>query len=651
MNLFYRRPLAFSATLFALTAVLAFRMNRACKLLLLSLSALAFLILLGVFLWKRRSSALFCALLCLGAILLSSISSVLFFEQRYDALHDRIGENCQVEGYVLERMSGDVFYSYLRVHITEMNGRAESFDAIVELAFPSSLQAGDGFVLQGVPRDYTADEWFDEKMFRLADGCFLIFTVENAEHYARTELSHQNLTLFAAALNQRLSYLLRETVAGEEGGLCAALLLGNRTWLSDTTALAFRRAGISHLLALSGLHVSILIAFLEGFLRWLRAPRKLRAILIPLAALGYLLLTGCAVSTCRAVLMVCVLYLALLGGSRYDAFTALSTILALILLVHPWSVCDLSLWMSFLSAASIVIFSPALTEALQRNRRLQRLPKRLAKVLSACLSALFVGFVANLALMLLSASVFGELSLASIPATLLLSIPITCLLICSLLCLCLLALPLLPQICQALASLHLEVASFFSSQEAVMLPANDLPTQAILLLVTLSLIAIAVLPLRHPIQQVVRFLPAGFALAVLVSVCVTQFAPQYGAKTQTITTYFGELELHCEHGEAVLINYARGNTSKSFEIKQLALQSRCTDIDDLVFSRYYNQSTYFLARLCMSMRVEELHLPVPTTEKELAIAARLEQEASLYGVTVLYDAAVFLHSDSNRTTG
>ncbi len=641
MNLFYRRPLALASILFTLTAVLAFRLNREIKLLLIFLSMLSFLTVLLIFLLKRRSAIGFCALLCLGAVLLSSFSSLLFFDRRYVALRDKTGEECRVEGYVLERMSGDVFYSYLRVHVTEMDGKSESFDAIVELAFPSSLQVGDGFILSAVPREYTTDETFDEKIFRLSDGCFLILTVDAQADCARTETRHKSLTLFAAALNQRLSYLLRETVGGEAGGLCAAVLLGNRTWLSDTTALAFRRAGISHLLALSGLHVSILIAFLEFLLRRLRTPRKLRALIIPLSALGYLLLTGCAVSTCRAVLMVCVLYLALLGGSRYDAFTTLSVILALILLIHPWSVCDLSLWMSFSAAASIIIFSPALTDALRDKAFLQRMPRMLSKIITACLSALFVGFVANLSLLLLSAAVFGEISLASIPATLLLSIPITCLLVCSLFCLLFPCLPILPFVCSKLAELHLEVASFFSSMEAVMLPVNDPLTQAILLLLTLALVAIAVLPLRHPIKQMVCILPALFMLAVIASICVTQFSPRYQAQTQTLTTYFGEIELKTEHGESVLINRVRNNASEAFEIKHAALQARCTDIDDLVFTRYYNQSTYFLARLCMEMRVEALHLPVPTTDRERAIAARLEQEAALYGVSVLYDAYKF----------
>jgi ComEC/Rec2-related protein len=197
--------------------------------------------------------------------------------------------------------------------------------------------------------------------------------------------------IWASKLNTRLSYGLRNAIGGEVGGVGAALLLGNRSWLSEDTVLAFRRAGVSHLLALSGLHVSILIGFLELVFRKLKLPHTARAVTVPLFALGYLALSGFAVSTWRAVLMICVLYLAYLFRADYDAFTALSLTLALILAVTPYAVLDLSLWMSFLAAGSIIVFSPAVSSFLWRWKRRTRLPAPLFRVLSAIASAFAVG--------------------------------------------------------------------------------------------------------------------------------------------------------------------------------------------------------------------------------------------------------------------
>lgn len=649
MQIYRFRPLALAATLFALTAVLGMRLSSSVKLVLLILSAglLAASALIRI-LRRRPSLRLMVTMLCLAAILLSLLSSYLFFNVRYADLQEHIGQTRAAEGYVLERIGSGPFYSYLRVRITDFEGGGAPFDALLEMTYPSTLQVGDGFTATVVPRGYTAEDDFNEQIFRLSNGCLLILTVSDSADCSRTDRTHNGIEILSVKLNQRLSYALRNAIGGEEGGLCAALLLGNRTWLSDDSVLHFRRAGISHLLALSGLHVSILIGFVDFLLKRLRAPYLLRAILIPTLALGYLLLTGCAMSTCRAVLMVCILYFALLSRSRYDSFTAICTVLALILLVTPYAVYDLSLWMSFLAAASIIVFSPALTKWMETSVLLSKLPRLIAKLVGALASALFVGFVANLALMLLSASVFGELSLASIPATLALSVPITLTLICSAAVLILPALPLLPQICASLANLHLEVAQYFSDFEWVMLPANDGYTQIPLTAITLALVLLAVCRVRRPLRLLSTLFPCLLILVILVSTAVTHHSPRYDEQKTLLTTYFGNIEIYTEHGEAVVINRARNNISEAHAIKNAAKEGRATDVDHLIYPRYYNQSTFFLARLCANIRVETLHLPSPETDRERAIAARIAEEAELHGVEVAYDAAYWLARYDDR---
>ena len=132
------------------------------------------------------------------------------------------------------------------------------------------------------------------------------------------------------------------------------------------------------------------------------------------------------------------------------------------------------------------------------------------------------------------------------------------------------------------------------------------------------------------------------AMAVLSSVTVTQVIHR-NVLTETVETGFGNLYLFTDAGEAVLINRARGSASGAYQIKQAATEVRCTEIEHLVFVRYYNQGTYLIASLAAQMRVRMLHLPKPLGESEQAIAARLAQEASLHGIEVVYDAQEYLN--------
>ena len=641
MQIFHNRPLALSMCLFAVVAVAALRMERSVKfvLLLLSFCALLFVVFLSV---KRRRAGrrIFLSFLCIVAVFAALFSSFLFFNVRYANLQTLNGSECEVEGTVLERIDSAAYDSHLRVRVTSLNGEKESMDAILECSYISPLQVGERFRITVIPREYTETEEFDEESYRLADGCLLILTSASSQTCEILSKSDDGLLIQSLKYNTRLSYSLQQAIGGEAGGMASALLLGNRAWLFDDTALDFRRAGVSHLLALSGLHVSILIGFLEFLLRKLRVPKIARAVLIPLAAVGYLALTGFAVSTCRAVLMIYVLYLALLLRTRYDAFTALCTALTLILLITPYAVADISMWMSFLAAGSIIVFSPAVVSALEKLQQKRKFSVRLFAIIKGVVSSVAVGVVANLALLLLTASVFGEISLTSVPATLLLSIPVTLLMILATILLCLPFLPLLPSVCATIGDLILYLAERFSNIRHVLLPVGDIPTRIVLVLLTVVLILLAVLPLQ---RKRWTLLPIALSIAAVVSsLSVTYLPPQSDPTLTILPAGRGEVRLYTQNGEAVLVNATSGNASEAFEIKSAALDARCTEIRDLVLCRYYNQATYFIARLSARMRVAYLHLPEPTTAREKAIAARLTQEAELHGIRVIRDAEIWL---------
>lgn len=641
MQIFRNRPLALSACLLALCAVLTRPLSGTYKLVLLLLAAGALVVLLAVSLIRRRMGRGICLLsLCLGGVLLALASSYLFFNVRYAKVQALVETECTAEGVVTERMYSVSYGAQLAVRLDELNGESCRVGAILECEYASSLQVGDCFSVTAVPREFTKDELFDEANYHLADDCLLVMTVPASDACHYLGQAENDPLIWASKLNTRLSYGLRNAIGGEVGGVGAALLLGNRSWLSEDTVLAFRRAGVSHLLALSGLHVSILIGFLELVFRKLKLPHTARAVTVPLFALGYLALSGFAVSTWRAVLMICVLYLAYLFRADYDAFTALSLTLALILTVTPYAVLDLSLWMSFLAAGSIIVFSPAVSSFLWRWKRRTRLPAPLFRVLSAIASAFAVGALANLALLLLSASVFGEISLASIPATMLLSIPVTCLLVLSAISLLLPFLPILPWLCGVLGELVLEIASRCSEIERVLLPVNDLPTYLFLLILTAVLIIFAVARVKRPIWSLL--IPIISAAAVCSSLCVPNLSTaQYRT---ALRAGKGEVRLYATRGDAVLINDTSGNASEAYEIKVAANDAHCTEIDDLVFCGYYNQATYFIASLAAKIRVERVHFPTPTDERERAIAARLAEEAELHGIEVFYDAEQYLRA-------
>ncbi len=628
MHLFYRRPLAAAACLFSLAAVLLLRLPSWSALLLLAVSVAAAL-LFAVLLFRRRSARILTALLCSMALLLSSLSSYLFFHVRYAAVRETIGAPQIFSGTVISRDRALPYASFFTVSVSEWNGEAVSLTLRMECEYASALSPGDRFEALGTLRETEITDAYDEETELLSNGILGVFTVAQKEDCRRLERSDRSLRVLLSELRERLSYRLSSAIGGEEGRLASALLLGNREAPDDRTILAFRRTGVSHLLALSGLHISILIGIFDGLLRRLRVAKLPRLLAVSVAALLYLLLTGCALSTLRALLMLFLLYAGFLLRGDYDSFTGLSLSLAGILFVTPYAVTDIGMWMSYLAAGSIVIFSPALSAFLDKTRKKSRLPTALRRRLEGILSALFVGIVANLGLMLLQALVFGEISLVSVPVTLLLSLPTACVLFTSLFAL---LFPFLAPLAQLPAKAMLLVTDAIADTDGLLVSMKNGWVLAGLVLLTLLLILLAVTKQKRPLLW--GLLPVS--LAFLVTTLSMLWGSTWNRSVQIdyLRGGKGEILLVGRGAHAVAFDFSEGGADEAYALSAVASERGATELELLVITHYHNMTTHFLSVLTSRIRVQEVFLPPPQTEEEQSIAIRIREEAERCGIKI-----------------
>lgn len=142
---------------------------------------------------------------------------------------------------------------------------------------------------------------------------------------------------FLERLRERLGEVIDASV--EDHGVLSAMLLGDKSALDEETKSLYQDAGISHILAISGLHMSLLGLGLYKLLK------KRLGMGYPLAAgitvwflTAYTIMTGCGVSTLRAVLMLLVFLLAELLGRGYDLLNSLGMAVFVLLWENPFLV-------------------------------------------------------------------------------------------------------------------------------------------------------------------------------------------------------------------------------------------------------------------------------------------------------------------------
>lgn len=162
-------------------------------------------------------------------------------------------------------------------------------------------------------------------------------------------------------------HLLADFASRENGGFLSAVLLGERSGLTQTQVDAFRQTASSHILAISGLHISQTVAFLVILLGVFPISRKTtRYLLYPFVFLLYLL-AGAGVSVFRASVMTLFSVTGLLLRVRSDSVTALCFSAALLVMANPYAVESPSFLLSYASTFGVVYCGVPISEYLRRR--------------------------------------------------------------------------------------------------------------------------------------------------------------------------------------------------------------------------------------------------------------------------------------------
>ena len=163
---------------------------------------------------------------------------------------------------------------------------------------------------------------------------------------------------FLMQIRKRLS----ESIAGCQGtdGILSAMLLGEKSQLDEEIKSLYRLAGIGHILAISGLHVTMLGIGLYRLLRRCGVRYASCAVFVSFVMLSYGWMTGGSMSTCRAVGMLLVYLLADVLGRGYDMLSALGLVVIVLLWDNPFLIHYSGFWLSVVAVLGVGVTGPVL---------------------------------------------------------------------------------------------------------------------------------------------------------------------------------------------------------------------------------------------------------------------------------------------------
>ena len=256
----------------------------------------------------------------------------------------------------------------------------------------------------------------NDPTYHQGSGIFLIINANDPVKIDKTD--ERAFRYFPVRLRKQILDKLDAIFPSDVSGFAKSLLLGDTRSLSTADDAALKISGIRHIVAVSGLHISILISFIYIFVR---DRRYISAIIcIPLILL-FAALAGFTPSVVRA----CVMQIAIIIGKEleadYDAPTALSLAVLVLVGINPLVLTSVSFQLSVACVIGIMLFCEKIHDFLMRTRLGPAKGKSLkSKVIRTCVQSTSVTLSTLATTLPISAYYFGTVSLISILSNMLL---------------------------------------------------------------------------------------------------------------------------------------------------------------------------------------------------------------------------------------
>lgn len=666
MNIFYCRHLALFCTVFAIFSICGCFIEYDNKLKVIIVLSIVFviLILITVIFKKYRTKFLKSGICVLFAIL-SLFSQFIKIDTHLHNVETYFGEKVDVTAVVEKVTLSKNFLSIYSVKIEKINDISVNTMAILELEYNAELEAGD--IIVGNLYINEIENYSDSVNYYKSQNIMLhLYQPDRLE----TVGIKKSLWNKFEEINCLLSDVITDQIDGDAGKFVSALTLGNKDLLDNNIVRDFRRAGISHVLAISGMHLSVFVFFLDYILKKLYTPKGIRSGIVVLIALFYLALTGFSLSTARAFIMTALIYLAYIFQADSDLLTNLFFSLFIILILSPASVYDTGLWLSFLAVVGIFVaqyfikvFSdllysvyhrkkPKNNYALKLAKRKLYLLKKLIRVTISICSGILITFFATTFICLPSLLYFDEISLISIFTNLIVSPFVTLILyLVPIFLLTNFVQPIhniLGSIIEILSDFLLKLISTISSFRRITVSMNYSFAKPIIVTLAILLAICLVFKLKH---KWIIFIPP--IVASLIFASFVTFDTVFFQNIIQID-YIGETEsemlLLRDGNQYSIIDISTGATAYSNQAYKLSFKNCATEINSYVITHYHNYHSNSIQKVLKKAMVRTLYLPYPQSIDEYYIMSTLITKADAENVDiVIYDAFTDIQISNNTT--
>lgn len=620
MNIFKNRPLAFLCAVYITTFFISFYISSRVKAVIIAVD-----IIVGAFLIVKRK---YLSAVCI-CMMLALLYGYLYFDVYVDNVKALAGSETNVSFEV-------VSISFINDDIAYLDGKLITEDGNnntvchFTASRPGDIKTGDILNADVKFTDIVCVDGFDAEQYYHSKNIWIEGKIESP---VVTDHSKHPIRNMIEAIREYCSRSFSKYTDEGTAALLNALSIGDKSGIDDSVRRDFRRLGLSHMLAISGMHLAVIMGCITAFTDILRLNKRICSVIVSLLCFSYIFISGVAASVVRAGIMFILMSLATLVRRKGDSLTNLFVTVFLIITVSPSGIFDVGLILSFTSSLGIIV----IVGSFMRSERSENGPMLLRKAgmvlitpILTTLSAMGLSFIPLIGF-------FDEVSLVSVISNICL-IPFITVLLFILPCFLLVSFfPLLP----ALIGVYLDLVVYIIYRIVEVLSA--IPNASINLnypffpytFIGFGIGAVAVFVIRKRNAYIMPYLCWFLALCV----CVISYNFSFGNASDVVFySESGSDSILIRNGaSSVYLDLGRGSNAaqkRAFNCIDDELYTK--EINAWIITCYSNDAVHNVSDYLNEYYVRNIFIPYPENAYYELCAEEIKYYADKENVDIYY---------------
>ena len=340
--------------------------------------------------------------LFLISVLISNIQITLL-EKSFDEKYQNVKENLEIVGTIISNPIDKQYKNQYTLKVEEINGNKKYKNTNLQLNVKKekeTLNYGDEIIVKGNFEEASTARnkgGFDYKQYLKSKNIYGIVTVDKKDIETINKNNVDIIDLLANKVRNSMKRKIEQNLPNETSELLSGMLIGEKSNLQKEIQEDFRDSSLSHVLAISGMHVSYVMLGITFVISKVKFSKKMSKIVTILILLFFIILTGKTASVTRACFMSSYIILASLLHKKAHVLGSISISLLIILIINPYFILDIGLQLSYGGTIGIVLIYPTLKKYKKKKEdKTGRIKKVLYKIKDKIIDTILLTISANL---------------------------------------------------------------------------------------------------------------------------------------------------------------------------------------------------------------------------------------------------------------